>query len=277
MRVFQDGRGPRKVAMGLRCASRTLLAVVAAISILSQPAAAMRVSPMVLEMESRGSDAVARLEVQNINAGNLAFETRVFLMTIAEDGSIIETPADDMFLVFPPQGVLPAGGRQVVRLQWVGEPELPASRAYYVSVEQLPVALEPASTEAVAAQVQVLYNMRALVVVAPPGAAPDVSASAVRQVTYPVPASEAVDQPPRMQDGVEITLRNEGRRHAMMANFGWRLEGTDTAGKWLRVDISPEELNRAVGTGYVPALGERTFRVPVPGFGSGPIKLTFVQ
>jgi fimbrial chaperone protein len=63
----------------------------------------------------------------------------------------------------------------------------------------------------------------------------------------------------------------------MMSNFGWLLEGTDPQGKWLRVDVSPEELNRVVGTGYVPAQGERTFRLPIPGFGSGPIKLSFKQ
>ena len=75
------------------------------------PANAMRVSPMVVEMESRGSDAVARIEVQNINPGNLPFETRIYQMTINADGTITETPADDRFLVFPPQGVLSAGGR----------------------------------------------------------------------------------------------------------------------------------------------------------------------
>src|SRR5690606_4316015 len=179
--------------------------------------------------------------------------------------------------IFPPQGVLPAGGRQVVRLQWVGEPELATSKAFYVSVEQLPVPLEPSVSNAAEAQVQILYNMRALVVVAPPGAEPNVSANSVRQANYPLPAPEGPDAPSQMVDGVEITLRNEGRRHAMMANFGWRLEGSDANGDWLRVDISPEELNQAVGTGYVPALGERTFRVPVPGFGPGPIKLSFIQ
>ena len=80
-----------------------------------------------------------------------------------------------------------------------------------------------------------------------------------------------------MQDGVAITLTNTGRRHAMMANFSWQLVGTDKDGKWLRVDVSPEELTRAVGTGYVPAQGERIFRLPIAGFGTGPIKLTFGQ
>lgn len=261
----------------LKRRAQAFIAAFVAVAIASSPAFAMRVSPMVVEMESRGSDAVARVEVQNVNQGNLAFETRVFLMTIADDGAVVETPADDKFLIFPPQGVLPPGGRQVVRLQWVGEPDLAASQAFYISVEQLPVALEPTVTETVAAQVQVLYNMRALAVVAPPGARPNVHAASVRQVNYQPPADAGSQGLPAMQDGVEITLKNDGRRHAMMSAFGWRLEGTDTAGQGLRVDISAEELTQAVGTGYVPALGERTFRVPVPGFGPEPIKLSFIQ
>lgn len=261
----------------LRRKGRAVLAIFAAIAIFVAPAIAMRVSPMVVEMESRGTNAVARIEVQNINAGKLAFQTRIFRMEIDKDGVISETPADDQFLVFPPQGALPAGGRQVVRLQWVGDAEIPTSQAYYVSVEQLPVAFEPGSTESVGAQVQILYNMRALVVVAPPGAKPDVKATSVKQVNYQPPALPGAKDTPPMQDGVEVVLQNSGRRHAMMSAFGWQLEGKDTAGKWLRVDVSPDDLNRVVGTGYVPAQGERTFRLPVPGFGPYPIKLSFKQ
>ncbi|MGH6633894.1 MAG: hypothetical protein ACREB0_11065 [Sphingopyxis sp.] len=109
--------------------ARALLAALAALVVLVSPALAMRVSPMVVEMESRGTGAVARIEVQNINPGNLAFQTRVFRMEIDKDGNIVETPADQDFLIFPPQGVLPASGRQVVRLQWVGGGELAASQA----------------------------------------------------------------------------------------------------------------------------------------------------
>lgn len=256
---------------------RAMLAVFAAIAIFVTPAIAMRVSPMVVEMESRGTDAVARIEVQNINAGKLAFQTRIFRMEIDQSGKMTETPADEQFLIFPPQGALPAGGRQVIRLQWVGDPEIATSQAYYVSIEQLPVTFEPGSPDAASAQVQILYNMRALVVVAPPGAKPEVKAASVKQIGYQPPALPGSAEAPPMVDGVEIILRNNGRRHAMMANFGWHLEGTDAKGKWLRVDVSPEELNRAIGTGYVPAQGERTFRLPVPGFGQGPIKLSFKQ
>lgn len=261
----------------LKRRSKALLATIAAIFIFVPAAYAMRVSPMVIEMETSGTDAVARIEVQNINAGKLAFETRVYRMEIDKDGQITETPADDEFLIFPPQGALPPSGRQVIRLQWVGDPELATSQAYYVAVQQLPVAFEPGTEEAASAQVQILYNMRALVVVAPPGAKPNVSASSVHQVQYQPPAPPGATEKPPLQDGVAVTLRNDGRRHAMMAEFGWNLEGTDREGNFLRVDVSPEELSRVVGTGYVPAQGERTFNLPVPGFGPGPIKLTFAK
>lgn len=252
-------------------------AALAALALLVGPALAMRVSPMVVEMESRGSNATARIEVQNINQGKLAFQTRVYRMEIDPDGQVKETPADDRFLIFPPQGALPPGGRQVIRIQWLGEPELAASEAYYVSIEQLPVPFEPGSEDAADAQVQVLYHMRALVVVAPPGAKPDVTAESVKAVTFQPPAPKGTTELPPREEAVEIILKNDGRRHAMMSNFRWVLTGTDKDGKYLRVDVSPDELTTAVGTGYVPALGVRGFRLPIAGFGPSPIDLKFAN
>ncbi|QAY75719.1 fimbria/pilus periplasmic chaperone [Sphingosinicella sp. BN140058] len=252
---------------------------IAAVGVIASTAAlAMRVSPMVLEMETRGSAAVGRLEIQNLNPGKLAFETRVTRMEFDESGNIKESPADEDFLVFPPQGVLPTNGRQVVRLQWVGPPELPASRAYYVSVNQLPVALDAAQANANGAQVQIVYHMKALVVVAPPGASPNVEAIGARPIQYQAPAPPGGGAAPPPGPGVEVTLKNSGRRHAMMAGMGWRLEGTDSQGKAMRIDIKPEELNRVLGTGYVPALGERSFKLPlVEPFAAKPIKVSFTK
>lgn len=263
---------------------RSMRLLLAAVALAVAPLSlgwAMRVSPMVLEMESRGGKAVARIEVQNINKSALAFETRIYRMTFDEKGEMQEVPADDKFLVFPPQGSLPATGRQVMRLQWVGAPDMATSEAYYVSINQLPVALAPVKEGDMAAQVQILYNMRALVVVAPPGATPNVKAASVTPIRFQPPALPGTATgapPPPVGPGLEVKLANTGRRHAMMSEFGWRLEGTGLDGKPLRVDVTAEELNRAIGTGYVPAVGERTFRFPlVVGFAAKPIKLSFVR
>ncbi|MEO9469201.1 hypothetical protein [Parasphingorhabdus sp.] len=103
---------------------------------------AMRVSPMTLELESTGSGATARFEVQNIGPKDLLYETRVYRIELNDQGEETINPADEDFLVFPPQGVLSTGVSQVVRLQWLGL-KLDAPQTYHVSIEQLPVILEP--------------------------------------------------------------------------------------------------------------------------------------
>lgn len=239
---------------------------------------AMRVSPMVVEMETTGSNATARVEVQNLNRSNLAFETRVTQATFNADGTITEAPRDEDFLVFPPQGILPANGRQVMRLQWVGG-ALDASRAYYLSVNQLPVQLEEGDTASAGAQVQILYHMKALVVVSPPGAQPNVSVASARSEPFQPPAETRDGPLPPKVPGVAITLRNNGKRHAMMAGVGWVVEGTTVKGEKIRLVLSPEELNKVLGTGYVAAIdGERTFRIPTNAeFNSEPLSVRFQQ
>jgi fimbrial chaperone protein len=241
-------------------------------------ALAMRVSPMVLELTPSGSNSSGRIEVQNTFPTELAFETKVTRITFSDHGVATETPADADFLVFPPQSVVPTGGRQVIRIQYVGAPTLAASQAYYVSVNQLPVALAPNAAKGGAAQIQVVYNMKALVVVAPPNAQPNVTAVSAHAVTLH-PAAEDGKPAPPPTPGVEVRLKNAGLRHAFMAGIGWRFEGRGTDGKPLRVELKPDELGHLVGTGYVgPGGSERVFQVPVPtAFGDAPIRVSFFR
>lgn len=239
---------------------------------------AMRVSPMIVEMTTTGSDAVARIEVQNLNAGRLPFETRITRLTFDENGVPSETPADADFVVFPPQGMLPQGARQVIRLQWVGGADIPTSQAYYLSVNQLPIPTDP-TAGGQSAQVQVVYHMKALVVVAPPNAQPNVSATSVKPIDYQPPAAKAGDPLPPKVPGVEIVMKNSGRRHAMMSALKWVLDGKGADGKPLRILISQEDLNRGIGSGYVPGGGgTRVFRFGIAKpYGPGPITVKFLK
>lgn len=254
------------------------IAVAAVFICLASAAVAMRVSPMVIEMTTSGSGAIARLEVQNLNQTRLPFEVRVTRVEIDEHGNATESPADEDFLIFPPQGLIPPGGRQVMRIQWVGPPEIPGSRSYYFSVNQLPVPLEEQASTQSAGQVQIVYHMKALVVVAPPNATPNVEAVSARPSEYQ-PTVPAGVTPPAPVPGVEITLRNTGRRHAMMAALRWVVEGTGADGRPQQVIFTQADLNRVIGTGYVgPLTGVRTFRLPVPTpFSTGPIRVRFMR
>ncbi len=242
-------------------------------------AEAMRVSPMVIEMTAKGSGATGRLEIQNLNDTQLAYETRITRIDYDAEGKMTETPADEDFLVFPPQGVLQPKARQVVRLQWLGSPDIAASQGYYVSVNQLPVKLAPGATVEPGAQVQVVYHMKALVVVAPPNAQPKVEVVSAKPVMIAPKADPGSKEPGKgaPEPGVEVTVRNTGARHAMMAGARWTIEGKGPDGKPLTVVLDQEALNREIGVGYVAALkGQRSFQVHTgTAFGPAPIKVRF--
>lgn len=263
-------------ALRARFTRPTVVAAVFAVSILTMVVAggawAMRVSPMVAELTTSGAGSSARIEVGNVGSAALPFETAITRLTFTEDGEIVETPADEDFLVFPPQGVVAVGGRQMVRVQWVGAPDLDVSQAYYLSVRQLPIAQEPVTSESGGAiAVTVLYNMKALLVVAPPGAEPDVKVVSTRPAvieTPAVPASEGVEAKPAIfEPGVEVTVSNDGKRYALMSGASWLIEGTSKDGAPYRQQaLAGNELSAVIGVGYLaPAGGRRTFVLPTGG------------
>ena len=182
-------RQKKKSRIGLVLAATLFLGITAT------AVEAMRVSPMVAEISSRGAGSSARIEVQNLAAKALPYETRITRISFDENGKLVETPADEDFLVFPPQGVVPVRGRQVIRVQWVGDPDIDVSRAYYVGIRQLPVELEEGASGDLAAQVQVVYHMKSLVTVAPPGATADVSVVSARAIEIDAaPAAPVIDE-----------------------------------------------------------------------------------
>ncbi|VVT22382.1 Fimbrial chaperone protein [Sphingomonas sp. EC-HK361] len=275
----------RMLPVSVRAFVRPAFVVSVAAIGLASATYAMRVSPMVVEMTTSGSGAVARVEVQNLNQVNLPFETRITRIDYDDKGNMTETPADGDFLVFPPQGLLPSGARQVVRLQWAGAPDMPASRGYYLSVNQLPIPLAPGQ-ESTGAQVQVVYHMKALVTVAPPKATPKVEFVSAKPIEIEAKAPPAIEgakpapaptAPAVKTPGLEIVVRNTGTRYAMMAGAVWTIEGKDTAGKPLKVVKSLEDLNRDIGVGYLAPLGGlRTFQVPTgTAFAPGSVKVRF--
>lgn len=247
---------------------------------------AMRVSPMVAELSTSGAGSTARIEVGNIGNAPLPFETLLTRMELDADGNVVETPADEDFLVFPPQGIVAVGGRQVVRVQWIGSPDLPASQAYYLWVKQLPVATTPEPNDTGgSASVQVLYTMKALIVVAPNGAQPDVrlvEAKPVKLSDEEIAAinSRAEEGAASPTHGIRVTVSNQGRRYALMSGANWVIEGTDTSGQVFAHQFSGDEISASVGVGYLPPLnGRRTFTLPTPVEldGSKPVNVRFTR
>ena len=262
----------RSLRQRLRRWGLAAISAMALASVMTVGASAMRVAPMVSELTTTGAGSTARIEVGNIGSAALPFETRITKLEFTEDGELVETPADENFLVFPPQGLVPVGGRQVVRVQWVGDADIDVSQAYYLWVRQLPVQTDTEAPEGEGAvSVSVLYTMKSLIVVAPPGAQPavEVVTAIPAMVTPPQPEIDpsltqgAAPPAPEPEPGLEIVVVNTGKRYALMSGATWNITATDVNGQPFTLVMGGQKVAETVGVGYLaPAGGRRTFKVP---------------
>lgn len=239
----------------------------------STAAYAMRVSPMVSELSTSGAGAVARIEVGNIGNSTLPFETKITRINFDDQGNLIETPGDDDFITFPPQGLVPVSGRQVVRVQWVGGADIPTSQAYYLWVRQLPVETDPKKIGATdsAVSINILYTMKSLIIVAPSGAKSDVGVASIvpEMIVPPAPQidpslkGDTPNEAPEPEPGIKVEVLNKGNRYALMSGAQWAVSATGIDGQPFERTYGKEELSQIVGVGYLaPAGGKRTFSVP---------------
>lgn len=208
-------------------------------------AEAARVSPMIVEIRPLGRGSVARIELSNPGQAEFPVEVQMFRGVISETGELELTPADDQFLLFPTQIVVPARSQQVFRVQYIGEPELAASEMYYMQIRQIPVEIAPGQS-----QVQVVVNFNVLVNVIPDGARPEPVFESIR----PAVRGDAT--------GIEVRLANRGTRYFTAGTAPWRVSGTAEDGTALDVRLSPEEMARLIGVGVVAPGRARIFFIP---------------
>lgn len=226
---------------------RMLLFVWGAIALALPPVAAhaARVSPMIVEIKPFGPGSVARIELSNPGQTEFPVEVQMFRGVISEAGELELTPADEQFLVFPPQRVVPAQSQQVFRVQYIGEGELTASDIYYMQIRQIPVEIAPDQS-----QVQVVVNFNVLVNVIPDGATPQPVVESVRPVVRQ-------DVP-----GVEVRMVNRGTRYFTAGTNPWRVSGTAEDGSALDLRLPPEDVSKLIGVGVVAPGRARLFFFP---------------
>lgn len=209
---------------------------------------AMRVHPLLIEMESVGRTSSATLSVGNEGANKLPVEVAVERLTLDENAQASYSPADDDWLIFPPQTIIPPGGQQNFRLQWLGEPELAQSQSYHVVVKQVPVALPEGQSG-----IQLVYNFRALVNVAPPGVKPEL---VVLESTI---VKDKDDQP-----RIALLLENKSPAHGLLTKHEVKLKLTDAQGKTLwKYQLLRDEIFQRIGAGLVQPDNKRRFVLPL--------------
>lgn len=211
-------------------------------------ALATTVSPVMVDLQSNGRGVVANVSVNNTGAVALPIEIQVIPLTPTATGLQPGKPdSDEDLLVTPPSVLIPAGKTQTFRVQWIGDPELNASKHYYVSINQLPVKLPEGQSA-----VQVVYNFQVLVSVSSPDKKPQLTITSV--------AAATVNGKP----AVAITVQNGGEAHGYISQHRLKITATNASGAELFTEtISGAEFQQLVGYGLVATGQSRVVDVPV--------------
>lgn len=216
----------------------TGLSIVAALWAIGSAADAHRVAPMTYELSPSGTGASTVLRLENTNQAPITIEVVVERRAWDVDGNETRTPAEDDFVVLPPQMVVQPGRTQAIRVQYVGAPVVDDTAMYVVSLNQVPVKDPNAPTG-----VQFVINFGTAAYVVPPNARSDLHVVSV------APS----DQPGQ----VKVMLENRGARHAPLGDTTW----TFVNAKGERMELSGDPLRETLVAPVVPSHGRRAFLV----------------
>lgn len=118
-----------------------VLALLAAILWIASAVAvqALDVQPLRVTLVPGQGQTAASVAVNNTTSDPLPFEVTVERRFIDENGAQRFEPVEDDFIVFPLQGLIPPGGTQAVRFQYLGEFDLSETQGYVLRISQVPV------------------------------------------------------------------------------------------------------------------------------------------
>ena len=210
------------------------------------PAYALLVRPVVIELTSVGSGTSSQLEVVNDRNVPMTVEVKVQNLSIPEKGAPVLTSSNgDDFLIFPTIAKIPAGGRQIFRVRYIGDATPAQSRLYEFSTTELPVSLTPGENKA---KVQVLYSINSVVAVRPPKSTPEIKIAGV---------ARGINA--KGQQGLEIMFENDGAAHGYVGGDSMVLSD----GAWKKA-LDANAMSKAFGLGLIPPQSKRTMFLVLP-------------
>lgn len=232
------------IKAGLARALMALAAVAAPLSATS----AMTVQPVVIDLKTAGRGMSQVITVENTFATPLPVELTIQQLELTSDGVRLTGVDPGDLLVFPPQALIQPGQTQAFRVQYVGDPDLAASRHYYITVAQLPVTLPEGQSA-----IQILYNFQVLVSIAPTGGEPKLT------VTSASVGTDAQGRPVPI-----VTVSNASPAHGYLSQGRLRIVEKDASGQEIfRHTYSGPEIQQTMGFGLIGGNQTRQIRVPL--------------
>ena len=241
---------------------KPLILAVAAVTVAigATPCAAYTLDPISRVFTPSGSESTQFFEIGNPGTERVALV--VSFATLERDLDYVETnhDADDEFLVYPTQMIVAAGGKQTVRVTWLGTPRPAQELAFRIKVQQVPIeVLDRKMTALATGKVRVLVTYNGSIFIRPAHAAPQVR-----------PESAVRTQGQDGRDAIAIVLVNAGGAVGMVRSCSLRL----TAAGEPPIELSERALAGLANT-RVLAGGRRRYLVAWPAApGSAPLKVT---
>lgn len=216
----------------------------------ARTALAFQFTPLSQVFTPTGSDATQSYEIVNDTDEPIAVEVSVVLSEMDLTGEEDFTPAEDDFLVYPPQMILAPDEMQTVRVTWLGNPTPDQELTYRLIAEQLPIHLvdpEAPIPNETRGEIKLSFRYIASVFIRPQGVTPDVSLVSVA---------------PMVSDSGEtklsVILENQGNGNARLSS--WQLE---LIGQGQAVQLTPAIAKEMSGRVILPGQ-QRQFELSWP-------------
>lgn len=228
----------------------------------TQPNWAFKIEPIARTFTPSGSNATQSYELISDKAEPEAVEMSVVKRSMDLDGKESYEPADDDFLIYPPQIILKPNTRQTVRVTWLGDPIPQAEIAYRLVSKQVPINLKKPDVGAPnrpVGKVEVLLTYMGSLYVRPVNVQPNVVVDSV-----------SVQKNGNDKPMVALILENQGSGRASLRNFSLNLT---SGGK--TVVLKPDQVQE-ITSKVILAKNKRRFIFSYPtGLPQGDVTATF--
>ncbi len=214
------------------------------------PALAFKLDPISRVFEPAGAGATQSYQVINDSAEQIAVELSMVERKISLDGEETTESADDDFLVYPSQMILPPQGVQSVRVTWLGNPNPEKELAYRLVAEQLPINLEKpeaSQPETTTGGIKMMFRYMGSVYIRPKNAQSNV---VLNSITH----EKGTDG----NDLLVVTFDNQGTRRAVLSELNLNLTSQGN-----QLTLKPEQLE-GINNGVILAGNKRKFTIPWP-------------
>jgi len=212
----------------------------------SQFASAFELKPLYANLKPSGPGSEQVFRITNNHDKPIAVQFKMTTREQHSDGTESKHPADDLFMVYPPQAVIPVNKTQKVRVQWLGDHSPSKELAYRLIAEQVPVTLDKEQKTGV----QMVMTLVGSVYIVPDGVAADLQISNLQQVG----------------NRLNFVVSNNGTQRAMMNNLSIQLSNGSQ-----QMTLSGAQVAGADGKNVL-AGSNRSLSIPYPGglsLGSG--------